>query len=344
MKCELSIIVPVFNASNYIERTIKALVTQEIEHYEIIIVDDGSTDDTPLICDKISTSYHNIHCHHIENSGPGQARNFGVKQALGKYIAFCDSDDIPSPNMYGILLSDLKRHNVEYALCDIFSERDNRAFGFPWPGNNKFEGKEDVIQKLMASMLGNLSDNDKAQPVWGSSVRCIYLRDVIIKNNILFPTDIRFAEDLVFNIRYISKINSCHIRNEALYRYTCNPESLMNSHVNYNNTAFNQRIKLVELISEEIAKLPDHKMLYKRFMTSQRCYFLEMIGNAARAIPVKGSSYALAEIRDIVNHPLVISAYQHFDAKSLKKRLSYLLVKWRLARVLLYYYRHRIGN
>lgn len=343
MGCELSIVVPTFNASKYIGRTINALVTQEIEDYEIIIVDDGSTDNTPVVCDNLCKSFNNVRFFRIDNSGPGQARNYGIIQARGRYIAFCDSDDLPSCNMYGTLLKDLKRQKVEYSLCDIFSERDNKALGFPWHENVRFEGVE-VIHKLLASMLGNLSDNDTLQPVWGSSVRCIYLRDIIINNNITFPKDIRFAEDLVFNIRYISKITSCYIRNEALYRYTCNPDSLMNSHVNYNRTAFKQRVKLVELISEEIAKLSDNKNLYKRFQTSQRCYFLEMIGNAARAIPIKGYSYALAEIRDIVNHPLVISAFERYDAMSLKKSLSYWLVKRHCAYLLLIYFRLRLRN
>jgi len=343
MECELSIIVPVYNAQKYIARTVEALTTQKIELYEIIIIDDGSTDDTPLICNNLLKTYDNVRYHHIENSGPGQARNFGLKQAHGKYIAFCDSDDLPSPNMYGILLNDLIHYKVEYSLCDIFTERDNKAFGFPWQGNLKLEGK-DVVRKLLASMLGNVSDNDTTQPVWGSSVRCIYLREIIINQNISFPENIRFAEDLVFNIRYINYIKSCYIRNEALYRYTFNPESLMNSHVRYNESAFDQRTTLVKLITDEIAKIADNEELFKRFQTSQRCYFIEMVGNAARAVPTKGYAFALNEIKLIVNHPLVITAFEKFDAKSLKKRISYWLVKKRNARLLLYYYRFRLRS
>lgn len=341
MDCELSIIVPVYNASDHISRTVECLITQRIEHYEIILVDDGSTDDTPLICDRLSKTHDNIQCCHIENSGPGHARNIGISKAKGRYIAFCDSDDLPSPNMYGTLLKDLKDNEVEHSLCDIYTERDNKSFGFPWLGNSKFEGRE-VIDKLLASMLGNLSDNDSTQPIWGSSVRGIYIRDIIKENNIRFPENIKFAEDLVFNVRYISKIHSCYIRNEALYRYTYNRDSLMNSHVRYNKDAFRQRINLVNLIVDELDKIPDNEELISRFRTSQRCYYLEMAGNAARSLQTEGYGYALREMNDILNDSYVIDAFKDFDAKSIKKYLSYLLIKRRFAHLLLNYFRFRL--
>lgn len=343
MECELSIIVPVFNAQQYIARTVDRLLTQQTDRYEIILVDDGSTDNSPSICNELSDRHRNIKVFHIKNSGPGSARNFGISHSHGKYIAFCDSDDLPAPNMYGLLLNDLRQQNVDYAICDIFSERDNRAFGFPWSGNIKLIGRE-VIDKLLASMLGNLSDNDVTPPIWGSSVRCIYLKDIITDNKIKFPADIRFAEDLVFNIRYIRHIDSCYIRNEALYRYTFNHESLMNSHVKYNKTGFIQRIALVNMISTELYHIPDNSTLIRRFQTSQRCYFLEMIGNAARAISQEGHTYALKEIRSIVNHPIVKSAFAVFDAKSIKTSASYWLIQHRCARILLRYFSLRLKN
>ena len=338
---ELSIIVPVYNCVKYITGTVERLLTQNIDKYEILLIDDGSTDGSETLCDQLAERYDNVRCCHIENGGPGKARNTGIQQSAGKYIAFCDADDMPAVDMYGILLNDLKAQNVEYSICDIFSERDNRAFGFPWKGNVRFRGNE-IFDCLLASMLGNMSDNDNTQPVWGSSVRCIYVKNIITDNNICFPTDIRFAEDLVFNVRYIKHIKSCFIRNEALYRYTCNPISLMNSHIKYNDTAFRQRLELVRLITDEISGITDHPHLAMRFMTSRRCYFLEMAGNAARAIATHGRAHALNEMKQIVNHPVVMESFEHFDAKALKKQLSYKLIKNRCARILLAYFALRL--
>lgn len=337
MGCDLSIIVPIFNAQNYIRRTIQSLLTQQLTHYEVIMVDDGSTDQSSYICQNIADQYSNVKYFRTDNLGPGHARNCGIKHASGEYIAFCDSDDLPSPNMYGLLTDDLRRHKVDYSLCDIFSERDDRAFGFPWSGNIKLKD-DDIILKLMSSMLGNLSDNDSTRPIWGSSVRCIYRHDLITEFNITFPENIRFAEDLVFNIRYIRRIKSCFVRNEALYRYTFNRESLMNSHTRYNKNAFKEHLELVRYILDEISHIKYKDELLARFTTIQRCYFLECVGNAARSIKSKGYRYALKEISSIVKHPVVCNAFNQFDAKQIKKRLSYSLIKTQCVRFLLIYF------
>lgn len=340
---ELSIIVPVYNCESYIERTVGLLLTQQLDSYEIVLVDDGSEDSSPVLCDELARKNDNIRVLHIQNSGPGHARNVGIDNAEGKYIAFCDADDQPAANMYGRMVSIMGKEGVDFVICDIFSERDNRAFGFPWGDTNVSFSGDEVVSHLLASMIGNMSDNDTQTPVWGSSVRCIYRKDILDKYKIRFPEDIRFAEDLVFNIRYIKNISSCFVLNEALYRYTFNNDSLMNSHVRYNKNAFNERVKLVEYIEDEIAPIsPIGDGLKHRFLTSQRCYFLESVGNAARAVKTEGRSCALSEIRTIVNHPMVTKAFESFDAKQIKKKLSYLLIQKKLARVLLAYFSIRL--
>lgn len=340
---ELSIIVPVYNCESYLERTVELLLTQQLDTYEILLIDDGSVDRSSAICDELAHRNSHIKVLHINNSGPGHARNVGIGNAEGKYIAFCDADDQPVVNMYGRMVSIMKKKEVDYIICDIFSERDNRAFGFPWGDSNVLFSRDEVLTHLLASMLGNKSDNDTQTPVWGSSVRCIYKKIILDNYKIRFPEDIRFAEDLVFNIRYIKNISSCFVLNEALYRYTLNSDSLMNSHVRYNKNAFNERVKLVQYVEDainQISSLSDDLKL--RFLTSQRCYFIESVGNAARAIKTEGRSFALSEIRTIVNHPMVSNAFAKYDAKDMKKRLSYLLIQKKFARVLLAYFAIRL--
>lgn len=339
---ELSIIVPVYNCESYLERTVGLLLTQQIDNYEILLVDDGSIDKSSALCDELARKHSIIRVLHIQNSGPGHARNVGIDNTEGKYIAFCDADDQPTPNMYGRMVSIMKFKEVDYVICDIFSERDNQTLGFPWKANILFSGEE-IITELLESMLGNQSDNDIRIPVWGSSVRCIYKKDILENHKIRFPEDIRFAEDLVFNVRYIKNIKSCFVLNEALYIYTFNGDSLMNSHVRYNKNAFNERVKLVQYIEDEIESLSSSTYdLKQRFLTSQRCYFIECVGNAARAVKTEGRSYALSEIQMIVNHPVVSNAFAKFDATAIKKKLSYLFIKKKFARLLLAYFTIRL--
>lgn len=339
--CELSIIVPVYKAEKYIERTVRALQTQEGFDFEILLVNDGSPDKSGSICDRLSEVYNNVRCFHIANSGPGHARNVGLASAAGKYIAFCDSDDIPEDNMYGILLLELKKHHAQLALCDIYTERDQCNFGFPWKGNQHFIGDE-CLSKLLASMLGNLTDDDKSTPVWGSSVRSIYVRELLDKHHIQFPENIRFAEDLVFNVRYIVHCTSCFVLDKVLYHYKLNEESLMNSYIRYNPMMFVERKKLIASIVEIICQFSNSPELLLRFETSQRCYFHECIGNAARAISLYGYWYAYREIKTIISDAVVRSVFSQIEVTDRRKRIVYNMIQKRCNILLLIYYAIRL--
>ena len=339
--CELSIIVPVYKAEKYIERTVKALLTQCNVDYEILLIDDGSPDRSGELCDELSKNNDRIRCFHIPNGGPSHARNLGISQAKGKYIAFCDSDDMPSENMYGLLVDILKEKQVQLVLCDIFTERDNRNFGFPWDGNQCFRGQE-CQEMLLASMLGNLTDDDTNQPVWGSSVRSIYLKEVIEKYRIQFPEDIRFAEDLVFNVEYISHCTSCYIWDKVLYRYMLNEDSLMNSFVKYNPNMFMERLSLINNIESIIKSEGYNDTFITRFETSQRCYIHECIGNAARSIPTHGYFHAYREIRHITSDVHVCKLFSKYMVRIPRKAVIYRLIKLKLNLVLLLYYAIRL--
>ena len=99
----VSIIVPVYNVSMYVEKCLQALVGQSLNNMEIILVDDGSTDTSGQICDQYAEKYQNIKVIHCENNGLGMARNRGLEIASGEYVGFVDSDDFISQRMYEIL-------------------------------------------------------------------------------------------------------------------------------------------------------------------------------------------------------------------------------------------------
>lgn len=339
--CDLSIIVPVYNAENYLSRIVGLLLTQKDVSFEIILVNDGSTDKSAVICDDLSAQDDRIRCLHIENGGPGRARNYGIDVAQGRYIAFCDSDDLPSENMYGTLYGYLCKNDVDYCMCDFFSERDGRAFGFPWSGNQRFEGQE-VIKNLLASMVGNQNDDESEVPVWGSSCRAIYKKELIDKHNVRFPEDIRFAEDLVFNVRYLEYCRSAYVLDEVLYRYVWNKDSLMNSFVRYRENMLQERLTLVHYLYDAVALGEQEGDLHNRLATSSRCYFHECVGNAARAVPKKGVMYAYKEIKTILHTPEVCKAFKRFEVLNSKKRLLYSLIQRKCTFLLTAYYTIRL--
>ena len=338
---DLSIIMPIYNAVDYIKDTVEILLKQNIPFMEIILVDDGSTDGSEKICDELSNSYEQIKCLHIENGGPGHARNCGIECAQGEYVGFCDADDKPSEDMYRILLNTMKKNKANLCLCDIYSERDGRNFGFPWKGGRIF-CKEENIDILLASMLGNVDDDCMEVPVWGSSVRSLYMKKILDEYGIRFPTNIRFAEDLVFNIRYIKHCIKSVVIDKVLYHYTFNETSLMNSYRIYQQKMYEERCELIENIMQEIVEIDKTGELRKRFLTSQRCYFHECIGNSARAISEKGWKYAYREIKMIVNSDIVRVAFADLKIHNMKRKLLYNLIKNKNAAALCVYYGIRL--
>ena len=110
---KLSIIVPIYNVASYLRKCVDSLLVQDITDYEIILVDDGSPDECPQICDEYVEKYDSIRVVHQENAGLSAARNSGVKVAQGDYILFVDSDDYLQPNTLGTLLEQVQRDNLD---------------------------------------------------------------------------------------------------------------------------------------------------------------------------------------------------------------------------------------
>ena len=113
----ISVIVPVYNAESHLNRCIKSLVEQKYTNLEIILVDDGSTDSSSLICDKWKECDQRIHVIHQHISGVAAARNAGLDYASGEYIGFVDSDDYALPDMYYRLLLNMKESNSDLSIC-----------------------------------------------------------------------------------------------------------------------------------------------------------------------------------------------------------------------------------
>ena len=126
---EISVIIPVYNGQSYISRCVESILRQTYEDYEILLIDDGSTDSSPIICDKYSTENSKIRVVHKENGGLSDARNMGIKESQGKYITFVDNDDWIEPQMLEKLHDAAKVHAADIVMCNHqmrYSGDDNK--------------------------------------------------------------------------------------------------------------------------------------------------------------------------------------------------------------------------
>lgn len=115
----ISIIVPIYNAEQYLEDTLKELINQTYKNLEIILVDDGSTDNSPAICDRYSSEHNNIKVIHKKNAGVCAARNNGISSAKGDFIGFCDSDDLPDRDLYETLYNLIRDNSADISMVDV---------------------------------------------------------------------------------------------------------------------------------------------------------------------------------------------------------------------------------
>lgn len=211
---KLSIIIPVFNVEKYIRRCVESIYAQNYEDIEVILIDDGSSDNSGKICDELASKDSRVKVIHTENSGCSSARNLGISLATGKYICFIDSDDEWLPLTLNKLL---KKSDDEYDVI-IYGAKTvdvkGNILGYERAGKeNAYKGQEEVKE-----FLKSLSPGDKG---WGLNYiwNRLYKTDVIKKNNILFNTKLNLGEDFVFNCEIMKHISSIYVSDELLYCY-----------------------------------------------------------------------------------------------------------------------------
>lgn len=157
---KISIIIPAYNVENYIEKCIDSVLKQTYNNIEIIIVDDGSTDSTSMICDNYMSRYDNIIVIHQPNAGLSAARNTGIKNASGDYIGFVDGDDYIDEDMYEILMNNINYFNADVSMIQLCYEIDGkRVFKESTNKVEVLETNEALIELLKDKKVHNFACN-----------------------------------------------------------------------------------------------------------------------------------------------------------------------------------------
>lgn len=208
MKYDVSVVIPVYNREKYIVRCVESVLSQSgSERFKVILVDDGSTDGSPAICDELEQKYENVFAVHQKNAGVSAARNTGIENAEGEWLSFIDSDDYVLDGFYGKLISE---PTADLLCCDFYTEDDE----FPLIGEQIKEGiftKEtfpDVLYPVMCQRI-----------VFYSACNKIFRTDIIKKHGLRFIVGKKYAEDMTFVYEYVRHIESFKFVNERLYSY-----------------------------------------------------------------------------------------------------------------------------
>ena len=224
IKMKISIVVPVYNVEKYLDRCIKSLLNQSIEEYEILLIDDGSKDNSGKMCDEYQRRDSRIKVFHKENEGLGLTRNYGMNQAAGEYILFVDSDDYIAQEC----LKDLYSY-VTADSCDVcFFERAFYKGGIVDFNHDVYPEKIEY-KKLATMCLGEPLKQDAFEigPAW----KALYKRSFLLDNGLFFESERDIlSEDYVFSARLCLANPKICFFNKTVYFYCDNGDSLTNSY------------------------------------------------------------------------------------------------------------------
>ncbi|ODG92006.1 MULTISPECIES: glycosyltransferase [Bacillaceae] len=154
MACEISIIVPVYKVENYLNKCIDSILGQTFKDFELILVNDGSPDNCPKICDDYASTDQRVKVIHKENGGLSSARNAGLKIAKGKYIAFVDSDDFIHLKMYEVLHSNAKQYSSDIVICDYLKVNEGDVLNSDEP-NLRYKEEHYTNIEALNELYGN---------------------------------------------------------------------------------------------------------------------------------------------------------------------------------------------
>ena len=211
---KFSFIMPVYQCEKYLVTSIQSVLSQTYFDWELILIDDGSTDSSPAICDAFAEKDARIHVLHQNNKGPSAARIEGLKAAVGEYVLFIDSDDIFESDALSILCQQI----TSAPELVVFSYvQDNWKDGERTQLFERILPQSGVIDAAaFCDIYTILSGGYFINPVWNKAYNRAFLRKI----EVLFPDGISASEDLVFNMQVFSKMKKVVLCDKALYHYT----------------------------------------------------------------------------------------------------------------------------
>ncbi|HEY5587898.1 MAG TPA: glycosyltransferase [Candidatus Paceibacterota bacterium] len=229
----VSIIVPIYKVEKYLDKCINSLLNQTLKNIEIILIDDGSPDNCPQMCDEYQKVDNRIKVIHKHNEGQGYARNCGLKIATGEYIAYVDSDDYIDFNMYENLYTIANQNNFDVVYCGVNRVSSNLHF-------TKFKKVDkllifigiDEIKGFLLNMVGTKPNCSEDIHFSVSACLGIYSHKIIDNFSIIFESERLFiSEDTLYNISFLSKSKKIGFVPETYYHYRQHDKSFCHSYI-----------------------------------------------------------------------------------------------------------------
>ena len=314
-----SFIIPAYNAESTIEACVSSIGSQTYRDYEIIIIDDGSTDNTSMKLEMLALNNPLLHYKTIENSGPGGARNAGIPLASGEYIVFIDVDDYLTADFLEIYNDILENENHDLIISSyktkVFDNDEVVSEQYTTYPTTNYASRQAFMDDLYSLM-----NSQMMYVVWNK----LYRRDIIVKHGIEFP-NYRSCEDRIFNLRYFEHVESAYVTEMINFEYSFDGKNSLTNR--YLDNKFETFIHWYQVLRDLVAQ--DEEGYASLFLKGVMSCLMALHSETCPLSYKEKMSY----IRKVVNHEDVKQASQISSDETTMKRVITLLLKSRVVMV-----------
>ena len=314
----ISIIVPVYNVEKFIHRCINSILAQTYADFELILVDDGSIDNSALICDDYVKKDERVKVIHKDNGGVSSARNAGIKISIGTWICFLDADDELYPNSLEILTKGIGE-NVAYIMAGYTTHNENYEEIY------RVETRRSQIITPQAAITQMFIPQDYIYHgyLWNKLYRTSYIFD----HELLFNERIHFNEDRLFNVLYLLKVKDslCYYTTEPVYKYTEREGGAMGSLKKRYNPKFSTDLTAYLIMLEALQSANDKvncrlckKQAYDSYSTN--LFMMKKFGSYTKGYKKK--------LYDELRQHLSLLDVLYIRSKNILRRIKYRVFKF----------------
>ena len=314
MNPTVSIIVPVYNAEATISRCIESIINQEYRDFELLLIDDGSTDSSGTICDRYAAEDSRIRLIHKENTGVSETRNMALDLACGTYLQFLDSDDWITPNATRLFVEEAERYHCDMVISDFYRVVGKRVA-------QKGDIDDDCVltqEEFSAHMLQNPADF-----YYGVLWNKLYRRDIVEKYHLRMNPQISWCEDFMFNLEYIRHAEVFYALQVPVYYYVKTKGSLASQGMSISKT-IKMKLMVFEYYNNFYKHVLDEEDYEKNRLQVYR-FLVDAAGDGAVPPSFFSGSKKLGEERNSVSQEVVAGEGILMDDYRDRKLLDYYL-------------------
>lgn len=336
---KLSVIIPMYNSEKYIEKCIKSIAQQSFRNIEIIVIDDGSSDNSAMLVKYMAERDERIRLYQQLNYGVSAARNEGVKRAEGNYITFVDADDYLQPDTYAHILSNMLEKNIQNAIYayEYVDDRNNDSgiVELPWKEGSILDTSK-IRGELIPLMIAG---QDGRRQINGSVCRTIYANEIAKRN--LFDEKIEIQEDLIYCLQTYMQIDKLLIINDVRYKYVKHGTTTTE---HYRKGFYNESIKFEDKILDVLKQGNMISKVSRQYFAKRIGMYSLSVSNLFRFDAPKDISDELDEIIEgFYKDPYVI-INKNMNILSKKMQVFYLLLRLKAKNMIRLIYKAKEKN